>query len=169
MPASIQRVPIGLLDHLGIKSTGDNPSILTDSVIPTVDLTPMYLINRWEYINVTTAVAGAIGVVTAATPTDLQVPNGQLWIVQDFSVRSAAIPAATSYRLTLVAFNAQTGIPFAFAPLAQTSGVGEAVGINWPGPIVLRPGEACGVFVQALTLGVAQAFFVSGRVAKLTI
>lgn len=169
MPASIQRVPIGLLDHLGIKSTGDNPSILTDSVIPVVDLTPMYLINRWEYINTTTAVAGAVGVVTAAAPADLQVPNGQLWVVQDFSVRSAAMPAGTTYRLTLCGFNAQTGIPFAFAPIAQTTTVGEAVAINWAGPIIIRPGEALGLFVQALTLGVAQAFFVSGRVAKLTI
>lgn len=73
MSSLIQGLPTGLLDLLGIKSTGRNPRLLLDEVRPVVDIFSLYSGNRLEPI-ATSAALAAVG--DGATIT---VPAGEAW------------------------------------------------------------------------------------------
>jgi hypothetical protein len=77
--------PVGLLDLIGSQSFGENVKDLSPTIVPTIDVTDLYLANRFETIvqNVTTDVL-ANG-QNAAKTFVITVPIGEIWRVQNVS------------------------------------------------------------------------------------
>lgn len=93
--AQITRVPVGLLDFLGLKTQGNNPAILSDTVAPILDLSDFYLADRWEILVET----GLNAVGTANVQCVTTVPVGQVWYVKQFGVSTAPLGAGQTLRL----------------------------------------------------------------------
>lgn len=165
---SIQRVPWGMLDYLGLKGSGDNPTTLSNVVSPVVDFTNAYLYQRWVTFSLPT-INMAAGFITTAVPSDLQAPAGSLMIFDQLHFRSSAIMGAgTTIRAALMAYNSQTLLPFAMGESSSAT-VGEFGSGTWnPAGLVLRPGEGVGLWCNAFA-GITQPYTIAGRFAYLTI
>lgn len=81
----IQLAPSGVLGLLQLKNNGRNPSTLMDSVQPTLDLWPQYLLTNGEQILSANIAVNATGGAGPAVP-DCLVPEGECWAVQLFSI-----------------------------------------------------------------------------------
>lgn len=166
MPSLVNRLPVGLLSLLGIKSTGLNPSTLLDEVRPTVDLSQYYLSDTWENTFGLTAAANAPGLWAA---TAIAPPRGQLWVYDDLVVSvTSNLLAGTTYRVRPIVFDVASSIVMASATTSVTFTAGEQCSIGFGRPVIIRPGETAGAFVEAVTLGTAVALRLSGRLARLT-
>ena len=93
--AKITRFPVGLLDFLGLKTQGTNPSILSDTVAPILDLSQFYLADRWRIVLESGLTAAGIANVSTA----LTVPVGEVWYVKQFGISSSALGAGQTLRL----------------------------------------------------------------------
>lgn len=107
MSGPIQTLPSGLLGLLQLKQQGKNPSPLRDDVQSVTDLTQFWFQNQMRDVTLdftgphNTAVGPAAnGSKAFAT---LQVPNGELWYVENFTVGANLLAAETvRYRLQFV-------------------------------------------------------------------
>lgn len=91
MARELNRVPLGLLSILDMKARGDTPRELNPSLVPTIDILKLYLLQNREsivgatdtitdpglYLDVSTTGPGG----TPAT----QVPNDELWYVHHYT------------------------------------------------------------------------------------
>lgn len=173
MPSLINRLPGGLLSLLGIKSVGLNPQILADSVQPTIDLGRFYEAYGSQVVTGANGSASGIGVFYASEWWN-QVSNNEVWAVQSVCIALAgyaALPAATTYRARVAIFNPNNGVVVQGAPEALTFTTGETPlwTLSPDAVILVPPGFALGLFVNAATLGTAQVFQTFGRVTKLAI
>lgn len=167
MPGVVQRVPMALLDLLGLKSTGQNPVLFSELLGPSIDMTDLYLANRWEIINASVAAIATTGLKTTGS---WEPADGTVLVIDGACIQFATVlAAATTYRLRLCLYTVQTGNPFRMAPSAVTTTVGEIVAGAWDGPIVVRPGEGLGIWAENVTLGTSAAPRIAGRVARLGI
>jgi hypothetical protein len=145
---TIQRFPAGLLDILGMQSTGDTPHLIGGEVIPTIDLLDYYLIDRLRGQQATTANVAAIGgLVTTVTP-----PAGEQWLVYGFTGASAALAAATAFTATLAVFRASTGFYQFIGPnVSAANPATYANGVSFSQPFIMRPGDVLAAWVSAVT------------------
>lgn len=72
---SIQRIPAGLLQLLGMRGTGKNPGALSDQVIGTLDLRQAYQLDQLD----TEASAFVTG--PSGTNAVITVPDNEWWVV----------------------------------------------------------------------------------------
>lgn len=72
----INRLPLGLLDYLGSKTQGDNPSEFLQEVRPTLNLTPFLLAERLEHK------FNRREESVTANSDFFTVPSGQAWLLQ---------------------------------------------------------------------------------------
>lgn len=100
MAGEIQPAPPGLLSLLALKAQGENPNRLSDTVVPTMDVTHWYgqdsieVVNGSQFIADNVIYANADGFLTAP----LIVPLGELWYVHDYAVwlNMTAAPGLTA-------------------------------------------------------------------------
>lgn len=155
---TIQRVPRGLLDLLGLKGFGDNPSELEDKVRAHVDITQLYLGDQFQSAATATANISANGFNTAATSL-LTVPAGTYWLVSGFvAQRSVALPAATNFAVQLGVLRQGSASPMPLLPDERVVLTGEtfALGVTLnPGQLVMRPGDQLGIYTQKGAYGTA--------------
>lgn len=154
MSGEINRVPLGLLALLDMKSRGNNPRMLSAEVSSTVDLTPLYLQQnrRWRALNTTPAAVGFFIVHT--------VPEGELWYINRIVASSALVLAAgTEYvvgigcqRVDDIGSNRQAALgqlqPWRFL-------AGDRLGVGFEGPMWASPGDGFGLWVADVVLGTA--------------
>ena len=95
----INRLPSGLLALLDLQTAGKVPLELGETVVPIVDVTPMYRVETFEWFQVVNATStfapASVGTYShyesstpAGLPTDgvrITVPQGELWYVQNWS------------------------------------------------------------------------------------
>ena len=81
MPTPLNQAPAGLLDLLNAQTLGEQPNILLDQVVGTLDLTNFYLRQKLEYANGTGNLQNGTNSITADP-----VPDSEFWIVQQASV-----------------------------------------------------------------------------------
>lgn len=163
----IQRSPTGLLDFLGMQSSGQQPTVFPESLQGTVDLSPLYLAERQTWSVHSTAAINAIGLWGASGSI---VPNGQLWIAQQIScVRTLPLGAGTTLRYRLAIYEANTTTPIAIGPVQDSTAAGEIPYLGWDGPIVIKGGYGIAVVVMGGTFGVPPTLYVSFRGAKLLV
>lgn len=87
MPASINKVPGGLLGFLGIKNGGENPTQLEPLLKTVIDLWPLYQVAYGEVLS------SAINAAAAGFPTGgaaLTVPSNEYWWCFEYSIQSNA-------------------------------------------------------------------------------
>ncbi len=85
MPASINKVPAGLLGFLGIKNGGENPTQLESQLRTSVDLWPLYQAGYGEIVSAAINVAAA-GFPVGGAP--FTVPDNQYWWCFEYSIQS---------------------------------------------------------------------------------
>ena len=162
-PKTIQRLPVGLLDILGMQSTGDTPHLIADEVQPVMDLTDLYLTDRLSRSIAQTAVIAAIGFAVAGTVTPLGPAPGEQWMVYGLMTSSGALAAAT--QITYVMAVSRTSLAAGAQYLTRQQVVANpnifAEGLTFERPLILRPGDQLGIFVSQLTAAPAIAPFVS--------
>lgn len=102
----ITRAPIGLLDFFGIQNQGRNPSLLSGTILPTLDVQSFYQTDKLEYIEETgIAIAG-----TASSTLTTTIPAGEVWYVKEFALGTAVLGAGVE--LTLQPFASLPGQSF---------------------------------------------------------
>lgn len=167
MPSLINRVPPGLLSLLDIKALGQNPSFLTDSVQPTIDLSDFYARIYSSLVTDFTAIPGAVG-FQAVTAFDTA--PGEIIVVAGLCcIADSALAAGTSVRWTPVIADQATGrVLSQIAP--ETSGIaGEQPCTGTDQIVTLGPGTRLGVMISALTLGTGPRARISAKVLRLRV
>lgn len=168
MPQLINRVPPGLLSLLGIKSLGQNPSLLADQVAPILELGNFYLGASSQIVGTTTGTVNATGIWAVAA---IQPNPGELIICSSLFCSTAAnLAAATTIRFVPVVFNVQSGLPISSPSARLASGTaGERPSSGWEQAVVIAPGQCAGIWVDSITLGTAPDIRVDARVTRLAI
>ena len=129
MPSLIQRIPPGLLSFLGLKSTGQNPNNLSDTVVPVLDLEHLYLAQDLQVSSNTQNVANA------GQSISLAVPNGEAWRVLGFGYSADTLTATATLKVAL--------------KIAPNGSVACPVGTSWPPHVVSAASDIVqdGIFV----------------------
>jgi hypothetical protein len=169
---TIQRLPTGLLDILGMQSTGDTPHSLEQSVSATLDTTELYLMDRFARRIEQTAVIAAAGTFIAGLPTatPLGPQPGEQWMLYGVTVTSTALAAATniSYVFSL-SRTSLGGTQYLSSKQSVANPDVFGQGQLWERPMILRPGDQLGIAATLVTGAPAvapfvQAFFVPIRI-----
>ena len=151
MPALIQRIPPGLLSFLGLKSTGQNPNVLADTVVPTLNLEHLYLAQDLRVSSATQNVANA------GQSISLAVPNGEAWRVLGigYSADTLTAPATLKVALKIAPGGAVACPVYSSWPPHTVSAASDIVqdGIFVPQPFVAPSGTGFTAFLEQ-SLGV---------------
>ena len=100
MAGKILQVPQGLLSLLGLKEQGRNPDVLSDTVIPDIDLTDLWLqrlmVNELDPfsppVSFAASTQGQANFLTAgANPA--QIPTNEMWYVYQMQVGGSLLAA----------------------------------------------------------------------------
>lgn len=161
-PFDIQRAPIGLLDLFGLKATGDSPHLLEPAVSSVIEVGNLYTIDRMLFDFRATAVApvatGYLGLSLNTGP-----PPGALWMLYSASLQLAQIAPATAIGITPVIRRGGVAVYEALAPTIQRGADqgGMSGGLYYGAPILMRPGDELGTFVNSITGAVATTAIMS--------
>jgi len=169
---TIQRLPTGLLDILGMQSTGDTPHSLEQSVSATLDTTELYLMDRFARRIEQCAVIAATGTFIAGLPvaSPLGPSPGEQWMLYGITVTSTPLVAATA--VTYVFSLSRTslgGTQYLSSQQTVTNPNLFGQGQLWERPMILRPGDQLGIAVTQLVglpaiAPFLQAFYVPIRI-----
>lgn len=159
-PLTIQRVPRGMLDFLGLRGAGELPSQLAGALVGTLEVGPLYALELSRTISSlqTTVAAGFVQGPSNATA----VPSGELWVVTNLSVEigngiTTAFTGALGFkRAQDNAGPARIVLPNVNVPVSSTLNFGHQAAF---GTIILLPGDAIGLRVN--TTGVSSTAFFS--------
>lgn len=88
--SQITRVPWGLQDFLGNQSQGDNPSEFAQIVAPVLDLSQFYSIEKEKHYT------EGFGIISTNATIDVEVPEGEVWIIKSIGARHAFGTAPTA-------------------------------------------------------------------------
>lgn len=163
----IQRTPTGLLDLLGMQSTGNLPHSLDKAVQSSVDVFDLYTIDRLRVTFGQTPVIAGIGFQGA----NFGPPPGELWVVYSLNVTSGALAAASSISWCYVT-NRQGSTSqgqLLNSPQLLTGPAAFADGLIFDRPLILRPGDILGLQIGAVTGVPAVAPFVAAWIVALKI
>lgn len=141
-PPPLTARPEGLLDSLGIQSGGRYPQHLNS------DLQPTYELGAWyrEYNQTFQTASATVGTWNSGglIDTGLQVPEGQIWIVNRIGcfIELNALAAGAQLAFQLVRTNAVNGTVLAVSSqqsfqMTTTNGA-IVLGLDYP-PLLLRP------------------------------
>jgi hypothetical protein len=167
MAGPIQVIPRGLLGMLQLKSGGNNPSQLNETVQPVIDLYPQYKESLAQYqpLGGIALASGAVGPNFFA-PLAIIVPDNEIWWCMNYGIYTGLMPVATD--------------DCVFAPLMRTTRVGsiriELCPNATPMPVApsvaaanrqkfagasgfwMPPGSELGFFISSITAAVTVAF-----------
>lgn len=172
---TIQKYPTGLPGLLSMKASGDTPPDLASQISAGIDITEFYLALEFRVAQGSTNGVGTSGFFPVTAPASgLVVPEGEMWCVRrSNALITSGLPAGTSYtfRSALLrrGFAAVTQIQLSEAQGKGT--VGELPGVSqvytpW---VLAFPGDAFGVWVESLALGVATPFAVNVEYSRIPI
>jgi hypothetical protein len=169
-PQDIQRYPTGLIDLLGMRATGQTPTKLGDAVSPGMDLTDFYLWDRRETLVGQSPVAiGAVGFLAFSTGATT-IPQNELWVLYDCSLRLPPIAAATAITLNMVVQRNAAGTSAWFPitdQLVLPASTGGLIGFKRDEPLLLQPGDVFGTYCSAITGAPGQQAFSNVSFARL--
>jgi hypothetical protein len=145
-PATISRLPLGLLDFLGIKSGGTYPRDLSTTLASTWDMLDLLAANHHSDIRNDTPVNAP----NLITPIPLVVPQTEVWYVPFFTVSATTI-AAEAINGTVGVVG--QGIPQPAFILGDSAGVGASITMNASTkyPIWMGPGDQPAFRVNSIT------------------
>lgn len=148
-PLTIQRYPRGLLDLLGSKSNGDNPTVLAQAVAPVIDVTALYQFDLVESRSATTNAANLCGAY-GVTGTHLTVPAGELWLLHNLSfAANTNLIAGETYQVRGAIYRSQWAAWQLSEVAVACSGANTRPALGWQfaRPEIMRPGDSVGIYV----------------------
>jgi len=159
-PPPINTLPVGLLDLLGIKTGGEYPRDFPPVLAASLELMPLYLAARSERLVATPFTRNATGF---SAVTDLQVPAGEYWWVQDATLRAVtgvgeAVTVELGWFYDQLAPNASVFVQSSQLTLGA-SAQGSCMAVHFPE--IVPPGSAPCTVVNAITGTVDFALFLS--------
>jgi len=84
MPATVGKLPRGLVSLLSLRDSGEAPRLLADSIVGTVDFSELFLLQDREIITTAVQPNPIVGANFFPAPIDLVVPPGQLWYIWNY-------------------------------------------------------------------------------------
>lgn len=187
----INRLPRGFLSLLDLQTAGRVPNEVSELVMPTVDMQPFwaaqktedFVLNRAAVVGAPGGVAGVNFAWTSTGPNDLiqgagllQVPQGELWLVEHYAAFMQMTNAAGNWTSILPALRVTAGgnryyMPHNPAGSAMTIG-GAVATTTWTGftttrPFWALPGQEIMVVVAALVLSADATLAGTLRVVRL--
>jgi len=149
----IQRYPTGLIDLLGMRATGETPHNLAQDISASVDALDFYLWDRRVTLvgqsPVAISAVGWLANTTGATT----IPQGEMWMLYDCSLRLPPIAAATAISISLVV--QRQGPAAAWFPLTEEmvlpASTGGLRGFKRDQPLLLQPGDQFGTYCSSIT------------------
>lgn len=167
MPSLINRVPPGLLSLLDIKALGQNPSLLSDTVQPTLDVLNFYARSYGQLVTDFSNIPAAVGFlpVTAfdAGPGEIVICAG-VCIIAD-----ATLAAGTTVRWRGVVADAATGRLVSTVGERVNAAAGEQLSSGTDELVIVPTGNRLGVMVEQLTLGTGPRARISARIIRLLV
>jgi hypothetical protein len=166
----IQRFPVGLLEMLGMKGTGDTPHQLGADISGGLDLTSLYLAQRRVTLSANTGVAMVAN--TTYNLTSLTVPSGEIWFVYGATARlTGSTAAATAIRFWLAWSRANAATtPIALADAASVGALDNGTSARiYEFPAVQLPGDMYHIMTGAVTGVPGATGTVTLDVARLTL
>lgn len=153
-PMDIQRYPTGLIDLLGMRATGETPHQLDGNIGADIDVTDLYLFDRRvTQVGQSPVAIGAIGFLANSTGATT-IPQGEMWLLYDCSLRVPAIAAATALTLSLVVQRSSGGTS-AWLPLTDQlvlpASTGGLIGYRRDAPVLLQAGDQFGTYCTNVT------------------
>ena len=161
---AINRVPSGLLSLLDGQNLGDNPSELAQVIQPTLDLFHFFTASKGLSLELAQEVFVA---ATAGFKAVLQVPMGELWIVEAFQSSIQAVAPGNSYWAPALAVASNPAA--AVIPLFSGGGVTAPTQMPYvkqatlPNELFLPPGTQLGCYLWDTT-AIALGFTVTTQV-----
>lgn len=159
-PLTIQRVPRGLLDFLGLRGSGQLPSELAPSIYGMVDTTVLYALPTLRWVNSQNAAANTSW-LKYCTQT---VPSTEMWVVCSCWA-TATTGAATTIQAVRPALRRAAGGAFDnyIDALQQTPiAINSDVRYGWTfpyGQLVMSAGDTIGLALQGIAGGVSAVSF----------
>lgn len=150
-PLTIQRIPRGVLDFLGLRGTGDLPNNIAEAISGSVDLSSLYALNVLISVH---QVSGAIGLGLNPATTPMTVPNGEMWVVMQTGALVTTVAASTCTWALVYDRAVFTGGSSAYHYLSQSIDMAasqvRAAGVTFQfGQLCLNPGDRLGIQSQA--------------------
>lgn len=164
MPSNINSYPPGLLSLLGIKALGQYPSVLPDTVQPTIDLNQFYFGYGATFVKEDTDTAQPIGqkgfnIGTAGV--------GELLIITSGALYFSTLAVGTGITIRPEVYHLATGTR-TWAGEAATAAAGQQLLVGFEN-VVVPPGFRFGYEVTALTGAVVQPCTFGARVLRLVV
>jgi hypothetical protein len=161
-PQDIQRYPTGLIDLLGMRATGQTPNQLGAEISGSIDIGELYLFDRRvTRVGQSPVAIGAVGFLANTTGATV-VPQGEMWVLYDCTMRVPAIAAATALNLSLVIQRPADGTSAWFMLTEELRLValqGALAGYRHDRPMLLQPGDTFGTYATLVTgVPASQAF-----------
>jgi len=167
MPSRIQRVPLGLLDLLGLQSSGQAPTLLPDVLQGVLDIGYLYLWNRREFIRATTNAVSANGFWGAGATAPAV---GEMWVVlSGFLAPTTPLPALTNYQYRPAIGNLTGGDVFWTTDNPIECNPGEDCAHAFSGMPIIMNGQAAGLWADWINIGTATQFDVNLQIARLKV
>lgn len=166
MPSLINRVPPGLLSLLGIKSLGQNPQFLPDTVQVTLAMERLYVSGfAAREVSSTGAFAspGFKATSLAPNPGELMVLDG----ICGYSL--AALGAGTTLKFKIVIADNASGTPTAVLSETASGTAGEIPSCGSDRLVVVPAGSVLGIHVDQLVVGVNPNVRLEARVIRLAV
>lgn len=170
MAGRIQRASVGLLDYLGLKSSGNTPAVFPDALAGVLEQSRFYEAARSENFvqqaNILVTTNGFWGLGGA-------VPENEIWLVQDATIR-VTWPATGSCANCGAAVIDSTPTLFArrIGPLlAAAATAAEIVAFDLPGPFVMKGGDEFAFYTKtnSVIFGASANFIANARLVRLII
>lgn len=163
-PLTIQRVATGLADLLGLRATGQLPANLAETVAATVDIWPLYGLDRQAAKTGTSAAIGAVGTIFPSVGAPTTVPAGEIWDVLGITISKnggGVLGAGTTYKIApMISRNGLTNTTELLSPIVSfTTGENPIVTATFrAGSLIARPTDFLGGICVGGTFGVPTAF-----------
>jgi len=149
-PAWINKIPSGLLGFLGIKNGGQNPTELSQILVPTVSLRELYELQGVTYSAATSTIS-ALGATLFGIPGSGATGSSffhtlNFGVAVNCTVGTNIFYQIGTYRSSQAFFTPYSGVIYADSTFNSTVWTGVAATDVWTGP-----DEQLCIFVHALT------------------
>lgn len=141
--SEISKIPQGILGFLGIKNGGQYPQKLTADLVPTWDMSQLYLNNYADYLSVDSTI-NATGYTIF-----FSAPQNETWFVTDYSL-DIATGAGEAWQGCLARATANNVSQVRLSDDWTLAASTWAARVG-PRNVVLAPGESLGVNTDSLT------------------
>jgi len=143
---SINTLPLGFLDLLGLQAQGKNLSEIADFLQGTLDLTPFYAAYKRTFVREDTA----FGAVATSSVTVATVPLGEYWFIIGGFMQSLGAAGTGNARVEVVQEGRVLFTSATQSVAAAAINSGQQINFQTAVPLILSPGAVISKFGYGL-------------------